>query len=254
MASEKAKELAAKQKAQIKAEKLRKKNSTDPADWGRTRQVVEVYKITAASDPKLNLWMAVAAVGAFAVTALLGVLTNTLWFLWVLIGLLAAFAAALAVLTRRAKNAAFARSKGQPGSAQMAFQSLNAKKYSYTLAITANRTMDMVHRVVGQGGIVLVGEGQPGRLKQLMATEQKKHESVVHGVKVSQALVGDGPGQVKLEDLQKHLEKMPKVLQPYQIAEVNQRLRALDAVRPKAPLPKGPLPTPKGVNRAMRGR
>ena len=33
-----------------------------------------------------------------------------------------------------------------------------------------------------------------------------------------------------------------------------QRLRALDAVRPKAPLPKGPMPTPKGINRAMRGR
>ena len=32
MASEKAKELAAKQKAEIKAEKLRKKNSDDPRD------------------------------------------------------------------------------------------------------------------------------------------------------------------------------------------------------------------------------
>ena len=47
---------------------------------------------------------------------------------------------------------------------------------------------------------------------------------------------------------------MPKSLQPFQIAEVKQRLRALDAVRPKAPVPKGPMPTPKGLNRAMRGR
>ena len=60
--------------------------------------------------------------------------------------------------------------------------------------------------------------------------------------------------QVKLSDLQKHIEKMPKVMEAIKMNEVQQRLRALDAVRPKAPLPRGPMPTIKGVNRAMRGR
>ena len=39
--SEKAKALEAKQKAELKAEKLRKKNSDNPADWGRWRQYRE---------------------------------------------------------------------------------------------------------------------------------------------------------------------------------------------------------------------
>ena len=43
MASERAKELAAKQKAELKALKEAKKNSTNPADWGRWRQLRETY-------------------------------------------------------------------------------------------------------------------------------------------------------------------------------------------------------------------
>ena len=57
-----------------------------------------------------------------------------------------------------------------------------------------------------------------------------------------------------LDKLAEHLKKMPKAIQPVQITEVKQRLRALDAVRPKVPIPKGPMPTMKGANRAMRGR
>ena len=53
MASEKAKALAAQQKAERKAEKLRKKNSDDPRDWGRIRQMIEAYKRTNEVDPQL---------------------------------------------------------------------------------------------------------------------------------------------------------------------------------------------------------
>jgi len=51
MASEKAKALAAEQKAAIKAEKQRKKNSDDPRDWGRVRHIIEAYKRTNEVDP-----------------------------------------------------------------------------------------------------------------------------------------------------------------------------------------------------------
>lgn len=254
MASEKAKELAAKQKAQIKAEKLRKKNSTDPADWSRTRQFVETYKVTVRQDPQANWWLVGAAVAAFALVGIIGLLTNTFWAVWVLGGLLAAFTAAMSVLVWRAKKAILTSAKGKPGSAYAALQMLNNKKYTYAPGINATRQLDVVHRVVGPGGIVLVGEGAASRVRPLLAQETKKHEGVVQGTKVTSIMLGEGSGQVSLESLQKHIEKMPKVLQPYQVAEVLTRLRALDAVRPKAPLPKGPLPTPKGMNRSLRGR
>lgn len=53
---------------------------------------------------------------------------------------------------------------------------------------------------------------------------------------------------------QKRIEKLPSALKAHQVTDVRNRLRALDAVRPKAPIPKGPMPSPKGINRAMRGR
>ena len=67
-------------------------------------------------------------------------------------------------------------------------------------------------------------------------------------------IVGKGEGQVPLTGLAKHLQKLPKTLQPHQITDVKQRIKALDAVRPKAPIPRGPMPAMKGVKRAMRGR
>ena len=107
---------------------------------------------------------------------------------------------------------------------------------------------------MGAPGVVLVGEGNPSRTRALLATETKKHEQVAYGVPVTNVLIGKDAGQVSLENLQKHLEKLPKAMQPHQLTEVKQRLKALDAMRPKIPVPRGPMPTMKGVNRAMRGR
>jgi len=253
MASDKAKALAAQQKAERKAEKLRKKNSDDPRDWGRIRQIIEAYKRTNEIDPELKWW----TVAAVAVPILLFIglgLWLQPWWLWLITGLMLALVAVLYVLTWRVKKANFKRYEGQAGSAEVAFQLLNKRKWTYEIGIAANRQMDVVHRVIGQPGIVLVAEGNPARSRALLAAETKKHEQVAYGVAVTTVLVGRDQGQVSLENLQKHLEKLPKVMQPHQLTEVKQRLRALDAMRPKIPVPRGPMPTTKGVNRAMRGR
>ena len=254
MASEKAKELAAKQKAAVKAEKLRKKNSDDPRDWGRMRQFVEAYKRTREVDPSVTWWMLGAAVAAIAVIALIGILTNLAWWAWTPLALVSGLLAAMIVLTRKVRTGMVKRYEGQPGSAEVALQMLNKRKFSYDMAVTATRQLDLVHRVVGPGGIILIGEGQPGRVKPLLTSELRKHEQIAYGTPVTALTLGNGAGQVKLGDLQKRIEKMPGSLQAHQVAEVKKRLTALDAVRPKAPIPRGPMPSPKGLNRAMRGR
>ena len=220
MASERAKELAAKQKAQRKAEKLRKKNSDNPKDWGRMRQFSEVYKQTRKVDPKLDLYVFGAAAGVAIVVVVVGLLTRAAWWAWLPAALMLALLVGMLVLTNRAKKVAFTRYAGQPGSAEVALSMLNNKKYKYTLAVAATRQMDLVHRVVGPGGIVLVGEGHAAGVRPLLNQEVKKHEQVAYGVVVSTLVVGDGPNQVKLADLQKRIEKMPKVLPPHKIAEV----------------------------------
>lgn len=253
MASEKAKELARKQKAEVKAERERKKNSTDPKDWGRTRQMVEAFKRTREIDPSVTWWMIGGSVVAFAVVAVIGILLNLIWWAWVPLAVMAALAVAMWMLTRKARSAMFTRYAGQPGSAEVALQSLNKKKYSYDIAINATRELDLVHRVVGPSGIILIGEGQAGRTRKLLGTEAQRHSQVSYGTPVTEIMLGDAKNQVSLNQLQKHIEKLPKTLAPYQVSEIQTRLKALNTKR-GMPVPKGPMPTPKGINRALRGR
>ncbi|MCA0250965.1 MAG: DUF4191 domain-containing protein [Actinobacteria bacterium] len=251
--SEKAKELEAKQKAAVKAAKQAKKNSNDPKDWGWFRQIRETYRITVEADPQAQWLMLGGGLGATLLIALLGIFLQP-WWLWLITGIMAGLVAALYILLNRAKKATYKRYAGKPGSAEVALSMLDKKKYDYTAAVTATKQLDVVHRVVGPSGIVLIGEGSPARLKAVLTSEARKHEQVAYGVPVTTVLMGDGEGQVPLEKLADHLKKSPKAIKPVQITEVKQRLRALDAVRPKVPIPRGPMPTMKGANRAMRGR
>ena len=253
MASERAKQLAAEQKAMKKAEQLRRKNSTDPKDWGQVRQIIEVYKVTAEHDPKANLFMGGALALCIVVFTVLGIFLQP-WWLYVIFGVLFGVLAAMSVLTWRAKSATYKRYEGQKGSAEVAMSMLG-KEWVKSPVITANRQLDIVHRVVGPGGIVLIGEGDPGRVRAMLATEAKKHEQVKYGVKVTTLVMGDRENQVPLDKLADHIKKLPKIIKTAEITDISNRLRALDSMRPKLPLPKGPMPTSaKGSRAAVRGR
>ena len=253
MASERAKQLAAEQKATKKAEQLRRKNSTDPKDWGQVRQIIEVYKVTAEHDPKANLFMGGALVLCIVVFTVVGIFVKP-WWLYVIFGVLFGVLAAMFVLTWRAKSATYKRYEGQKGSAEVAMSMLG-KEWVKSPVITANRQLDIVHRVVGPGGIVLIGEGDPGRVRAMLATEAKKHEQVKYGVKVTTLVMGDRENQVPLGKLADHIKKLPKIIKTAEITDISNRLRALDSMRPKLPLPKGPMPTSaKGARQAVRGR
>ena len=253
MASEKAKELAAKQKAELKAAKLAKKNSNDPKDWPWYRQIWQTYKVTAEVDKQLN-WLLLAAFGGVLVVSVVIGLVWQPWWMWLILGVTGGITAALWVMLNRAKKATYTRYAGQPGSAEVALSMLDKKKWFSTPVITASKQLDVVHRTVGPAGIVLIGEGAPTRLRSMLASEAKKHEQVAYGIAVTTILMGEGEGQVPLDKLTNHLKKLPKKLEPSQVNDAKTRLRALDAVRPKVPIPRGPMPSMKGVNRAMRGR
>jgi hypothetical protein len=258
LAAAKAKEKAGKvaTKNAKQAERARKKASMDPADMGRIRQITRAYELTHEYDKALP-WV---LLGAVLVPILLGLgigfLVNHpvyLAFVGAMFGLLAA----MLLLVRRAKQATFKRYSGQAGSAEIALQML-PKAWVSTPVIAVTRQRDAIHRTVGPGGLVLIGEGEPSRIKQLLASEVKKHERVAYGIPVTTLIMGDKEGQVPLTKLADHIRKLPKTLQPHQVTDIRQRLRALDAVRPQLPMPKGPMPTNprqvKGSRQAMRGR
>jgi len=251
-----AKDAKAQAKSAKKAEKARKKASKDPADMGRIRQIIRAYQVTHEYDRALPYIL----LGAFLLPIAIGVVVGLTWgyaFNVIFAGVMVGILAAMFMLVRRAKAATYKRYAGKTGSAEVALSMLS-KKWISTPVIAANRNRDVVHRTVGPGGLVLIGEGDAGRVRQLLASEVKKHERVAYGVTVTTVIMGDKEGQVPLNKLANHIRKLPKVLQAHQINDIKQRLRALDALRPPVPMPKGPMPTSprqvKGVRQAMRGR
>lgn len=240
-------------KAARRAEKARRKASSDPADMGRMRQIREAYRITHEYDRQLPFLLA----AAFGVPATLGTVGGILlrqWFTLPILGLMVGLLLAMILLIQRTKRATYKRYAGQAGSAEVALSML-PKKWVSTPVVTATRHSDVVHRTLGPAGIVLIGEGDPGRLRALLGSEQKKHENVAYGVPVTTLVMGDRPNQVPLDQLAKHIQKLPKAIETHQVTEIRNRLRALDAVRPKLPMPKGPMPTSmRGARQGLRGR
>jgi hypothetical protein len=144
--------------------------------------------------------------------------------------------------------------EGQVGAAAGA---LGLLKRGWTVdnAVAFTKQQDVVHRVIGPPGIVLVGEGSPGRLKALMTSERKRHERVAVDAPVHELVVGNGDDQVPLAKLSRHVQKMKRQVQPAEITDILARLKAIDASRPVLPMPKGPVPTSmKGMRGQMRGR
>jgi len=251
MASERAKQLAAEQKAALKAEKLRKKTSDDPKDWGTVRKFVQGIKMTQEFDKSLIPLMIGAFLIVVAVFVVVGLIVKP-WWMYLVFGLLFGLMGAMLVLNWRAKGAMFKRYAGQPGSAEVGLNLL-PKQWVKSPAIAVDRYKNIVHRVVGPAGIVLIGEGQPGRVREMLATEAKRHEAIKYRVAVTTIVMGDADNQVPLNKLDKYIKKLPKTIKSAQISEVMARLKALDNSRPLLPIPKGPM-NMKGARTALRGR
>lgn len=240
-----------------KSDKVAKPPKQKKQKKRRIAQLKQSYQMTKKSDPKVGLvlllWFAIGLVLGGGLLLLVGIH----WIFALISGVLTGTLAALIVFGRRAQRAAFSQMEGQPGAAAAALTMLR-RGWKTDPAIAFNRNQDVVHRVVGPPGIVLVGEGNPHRLKSLLASERRKHERVVSDTPIHEVVVGgaDRPeGTVPLPRLVKHVSKLGRNIKGPQMTEVLSRLRALDAHRSTVPLPKGPIPTNlRGARQNMRGR
>ncbi len=230
----------------------------DPDKMSRRAQFVETYRMARRSDPRLGLWL----LGAFVVGAVVGF--AVFWFLpgegvlgtvlSIVCALLLGTLLAMIVFGRRAQRAAYAQMEGQPGAAAAALRMLR-RGWKSDPVIAFNKQQDVVHRVVGPPGIVLVGEGNANRLRALMTSERRKHERVAADVPIHEVICGNGEGEVPLPKLAKHVQKLGRQVKPAEMTDILNRLKALDANRSNIPLPKGPVPTSmKGMRQNMRGR
>ncbi|MER6331161.1 DUF4191 domain-containing protein [Streptomyces sp. NPDC001034] len=231
----------------------RKETAADAANAGRLKQIALTYRMTRKVDTKIGLVLAAVGLGTLAVFLVIGFLVGHPVYLGIF-GLLVGLLATAVVFGRRAERAAFGQMEGQPGAAAAVLDNVG-RGWTTTPAVAMNRSQDVVHRAVGKAGIVLVAEGNPNRVKSLLAAEKKKMNRIVADVPVHDIIVGGGEGQVELKKLRTTMLKFPRVLTGPQVTATNDRLRALGDLMSNMPVPKGPMPKgarlPKG---GQRGR
>ena len=238
------------------------KDKTDAGSekTGRIKQFRDTYTMTKKGDPRIGLWL----LGSFVVVGALGFVVffvllptgdSLLGKIMAVIGaVLFGTLAALIVFGRRAQRSAYAQMEGQPGAAAAALRMLR-RGWKTEPAVAFNKQQDVVHRVVGPPGIVLIGEGNPHRVRQLMASERRKHERVAADIPIHELTCGNGEGDVPLPKLVRRVQKLGRDVKPAEMTDILNRLKALDAQRSNIPIPKGPMPTSmKGMRGNLRGR
>ncbi|THA51112.1 DUF4191 domain-containing protein [Streptomyces sp. A1136] len=230
----------------------RKSNAETAANPGRLKQIALTYKMTRKADPKVGLIVAGLGIVTFGVFLAIGFLIDHPVYLGIL-GLLVAFLAMAIVFGRRAERAAFGQMEGQPGAAAAVLDNVG-RGWTTTPAVAMNRSQDIVHRAVGKAGVVLIAEGNPNRVKSLLAAEKKKLARIMPDIPVHDFIVGNGEGEVPLKKLRTTLLKLPRVLAGPQITQVNDKLRAMGDLMSNMPIPKGPIPgRARGGPRPPRG-
>ncbi|MBB1257062.1 DUF4191 domain-containing protein [Streptomyces alkaliterrae] len=215
----------------------RKEKSENP---GRLKQIALTYKMTKRADRWIGLILLGVALVTFGVLLGIGFLIGHPVYLGIL-GFLLAFLATAIIFGRRAERAAFGQMEGQPGAAAAVLDRIG-RGWNVTPAVAINRSQDVVHRVVGKPGVVLVAEGNPNRLRGLLAAEKKKMARLLGDIPVHTVVVGNGEDQVPLRKLRATIIKKPRVLVGGQVTEVNDRLRAVGDLMSNMPIPKGPMP------------
>src|SRR4051795_4188413 len=211
--------------------------SPEPERSGRIAQMRAVWSMTRKADPRLPLLVLGPALLVLAALVVVGILIGHPVYLSVL-GVLGALLTGTALFGRRATSTMYAQVEGQPGAAASVLQTLRGD-WRTTPAVAFDKNMDLVHRVVGRAGVVLVAEGNPAQLRQLITDQKRRVGRVAPETPVYEVLVGDGEGQVSIRKLQSHIMRLPRNLGRRDIPGLEQRMKALGGTN--VPMPKGPM-------------
>jgi hypothetical protein len=215
---------------------------------GQVRMIRQAYTLTAKNDPKLPWLMLISFVVVAGVVELLGILFSSP-FLFLPLAIITGVLAAMIVFGRRAQGSAYRQVEGQPGAAAWVLEGMRGD-WRVSSGVAGTQQMDAVHRVLGRPGIILVAEGQPSRVRPLLAQEKKKIARVVGETPIYDIMVGDDEGQVPLRKLSAHVTKLPRNLTAAEVNSLGRRMSALGGAR--MPVPGGPLPGGKSMSVSQR--
>lgn len=175
------------------------------------------------------------------------------WISWSFTALLTLFLVPMVWLSALLRKAMFRQVENVKGSVAAVVQQLRRSWIGEAEPVAFNREQDLVWRLAGPPGVVLVGEGKSSRLKKLLAEEKQKAARVVSNVPVHTIECGTEEGQVRLEKLPRKIYGLPKAIRASEVPALANRFKAIHASK-GLPIPKGIDPNKVRPNkRALRG-
>ncbi|GAA0735307.1 DUF4191 domain-containing protein [Dactylosporangium roseum] len=219
----------------------------------RLKQIGMVFSFTAKRD-KLFVPLVVAVVLVPLVTVGLLFGFGVISWIWLPLGVLLALLGTVIVLNLRSQKAMMKEAEGQPGAAASIIENMRGD-WRVTPAVASTTQFDMVHLVIGRPGVILLGEGNPGRVRGLINQERRRLVKVIGNADLRDYVIGNDEGQLPLAKVRSTLIRLPRTITGKDVNSLDKRLKALSA-RPQMPrgaMPKNMKP-PKGAFKAMRGR
>ncbi|GAB3127986.1 DUF4191 domain-containing protein [Tsukamurella serpentis] len=224
----------------LKAAKAEAKRNRRAASKERRKQMWQAFQMQRKEDKALLPIMIAVFAGVLALSVVIGLFVGS-WWIFALFGVVLGALVAFIVFTRRLERSVYTKNEGQIGAAGWALDNMRGS-WRVTQAVARTTNADAVHRVIGRPGIVLVAEGNEGRVRGLLAQEKKKTARVVGQTPIYEFMVGNDEGQVPLRKLQRTLNKLPTNINGKKIDELEGRLAALTSRSGGAQMPRGPLP------------
>lgn len=211
---------------------------------------VDAYTVTARTYPWVGWAMGSLVIITMAVAITVGVLRGGL--VWTLIsGVLFAVMLALLLLVMLVRPATYKQLDGTTGAVYSVVGQTRGWMVD-EMPAQITKEGDIVWRLIGRPGVVLISEGPPSRALSLLQTERKTVSRIVTNVPVIIIQSGHESGQVPLAKLPGKLRRLKNKLTKQEIPAVANRLTAVGTKTTQ--IPRGVDPkNPRMNRRALRG-
>ncbi len=172
---------------------------------------------------------------------------------YVIVGLSLGMLLATTLLTRLANSAMYKQLEGVKGNVYAVLRSIKRGWIVEQEPVAINRKQDLVYRLVGRPGIVLISEGPSSRVSELLKDQERKCHRVAPSVPIHKIQSGQGKNQVPIGKLLKTINRLKKEIGKDEVPIVGQRLQSLQNKAYR--LPGGVDPAKAKMNRRMfRGK
>lgn len=228
---------------------------TDPAAPKKRRwyhNFADAYTVVKRTYP----WITIALIALPIILIGLGVLFGLLWdrlIFMIITGVMLALLGDMSLLAYLLRPAMYRQVEGKVGSVYAVISQIKRGWVIDEEPVAVSKNQDLVWRIVGRPGVVLISEGPSSRVVPMLQNEKRKISRAISNVPVTFIQVGTGEGQVPLRKLNRALKRLKKVLTKHEVPAVANRLNAL--ANRGAPVPKGVDPyKARGASRkALRG-